>query len=92
MLLPTERSVTRWWQAPLFFDEEALRNPVFETDALLMEVILENKVPAEWERIRIDLDQIWALKRYDKNQTTSSEEAATLYYDSAKLRMPPIHQ
>jgi hypothetical protein len=24
---PTDRIVTRWWQAPLFFDDDALWNP-----------------------------------------------------------------
>ena len=89
---PTEREHTRWWQAALFLDYDALWNPAIETDALLIDVILKNKLPEERERIRIDFSQIWALKRFNKYQTVSSEEESTLYYDGTKLKMPPIHQ
>ena len=92
VLPPTDRSITRWWQAPLFLDDEALRNPVFEADALVIDVILKNKLPAEWERIRIELGQIWALKRFHKQQTISSEQDTTLYYDGARLKMPSLYQ
>lgn len=46
VLPPTERTLTRWWQAPLYIDydrsgEPALWNPIFEDDALLVDVILK---------------------------------------------------
>ncbi len=92
VLPPTERSITRWWQAPLFFDDDALRNPVFEVDALVIDVILKNKLPAEWERIRIDYSQIYSLMRYNKHRQPMSEEEYILYHNTDKLQMPPMHQ
>lgn len=56
---PTERRITRWWQAPLYIDYDALWNPAFEDDrtggpAILIDVILKNELPAQHERIRIE--------------------------------------
>jgi hypothetical protein len=90
ILPPTDRSVTQWWQAPLFLDSDALWNPTFEEDAMLMDVILRNERPAIPERIRIEYSQIWSLKRFYKGQT-AKETDWTLYHNSSKLRMPPTH-
>lgn len=87
---PTDRAVTRWWQAPLFFDYDALWNPTFEEDAMLIDVILRNQLPAVHERIRIEYGQIWSLQGLYKSQTTCSESERVLYHDSDKLRMPPV--
>ncbi|MBO0936473.1 hypothetical protein J2I47_07955 [Fibrella sp. HMF5335] len=87
---PTKRTQTRWWQAPLFFDDDALRNPVIAVDALLIDVILINKLPAEWERIRIDYSQIYSLKRFNRHQQRMQTDEYLLYYDAAKLQMPPL--
>lgn len=88
---PTDRTITRWWQAPLFFDYDALWNPVLEEDAMLIDVILQNELPAIHERIRIEYRQIWSLQRLYKSQATSSESERVLYHNSANLRMPPIN-
>lgn len=87
---PTDRTVTRWWQAPLFLDYDALWKPAFEEDAMLIDVILRNQLPAVHERIRIEYGQIWSLQRLYKSQTTSSESERVLYHDSDKLRMPSV--
>lgn len=87
---PTDRTVTRWWQAPLFLDYDALWHPAFEEDAILIDVILRNQLPAIHERIRIKYGQIWSLQRLYKSQSTSSESERMLYHNSAKLRMPPV--
>ncbi len=87
---PTDRTITQWWQAPLFLDYDALWNPAFEEDAMLIDVILRNELPAVHERIRIRYDQIWSLERYYKSQTTSTEADRVRFHDSAKLRMPPV--
>ncbi|XAZ82161.1 hypothetical protein A6C57_27925 (plasmid) [Fibrella sp. ES10-3-2-2] len=91
ILPPTDRTVTQWWQAPLFFDDDALWNPAFENDAILIDVILRNELPAVHERIRIKYSQIWSLKRFYKEQNAGSDADWLLYNDSAKLRMPPIY-
>ena len=90
VLLPTERTLTRWWQVPLYVDYDALWNPLFEDDAILVDVILKNKLPAEHERIRIEYAQIWSLKRFHHEEKPKYADDWILYNDSAKLKMPPI--
>lgn len=87
---PTERTVTRWWQAPLYIDYDALLNPEFEADALLIDVILKKKLPAEWERIRIEYAQIWSLEHIYQAEKPKSAQDWILFHDSAKLKMPPV--
>ncbi|MGF7218827.1 hypothetical protein GGR92_005006 [Spirosoma lacussanchae] len=91
ILPPTDRTITQWWQAPLFLDYDALWKPAFEEDALLIDVILRNQLPAVYERIRIQYNQIWSLERFYKSQTTSTEAERVIYHDSDRLRMPPVH-
>lgn len=96
ILPPSNHIVTRWWQAPLFFDDDrdggpALWNPAFEDDAILIDVILRNELPAVHERIRIEYSQIWSLKRFYKGQNAELSADRILYNDSSKLQMPPIH-
>lgn len=86
---PTERRITRWWQAPLYVDYDALWNPTFEDDALLIDVILKNELPAQHERIRIEYAQIWSLKRFHFQEKIRSADDSVLYHDSSKLKMPP---
>ncbi len=61
VLPPTERTLIRWWHAPLYIDYDALWNPIFEDDALMIDVILKNKLPTQHERIRVEYTQIWSL-------------------------------
>ena len=91
---PTERRITRWWQAPLYIDydrsgEPALWNPAFEDDAMLIDVILKNELPAQHERIRIEYAQIWSLKRFHFQEKLRSSDESVLYHNSSKLKMPP---
>ena len=95
ILPPTDRVITRWWQSPLFFDDDrsgepALWNPVVEQGAITMDVILRNQLPAVYERIRIEYSQIWSLKRVYKGQHVESDADWILYNDSSKLRFPPV--
>lgn len=90
VLPPTERTLTRWWQAPLYIDYDALWNPIFEDNAMLVDVILKNKLPAEHERIHIEYAQIWSLKRFHFQEELRSADDSILYNDSSKLKMPPI--
>ncbi|MVM34005.1 hypothetical protein GO755_28485 [Spirosoma sp. HMF4905] len=87
---PTERSVTRWWQAPLYIDYDALWNPNFEKDGFQIDVILKNQLPAERERIRIDYAQIWSLERIHQGEKPKSAQDWVLFHDSAKLKFPPV--
>ena len=87
---PTERRVTRWWQAPLYIDYDALWNPAFEHDAILVDVLLKNKLPAERERIRIEYGQIWSLERVHQVEKYQLANDWILYHDSSKLRFPPV--
>ena len=87
---PTDRQVTRWWQAPLFLDFDSIWNTEFVDDGMLCDVILKNQLPAERERIKIGYDQIYSVTRFIKGQNIS-EKDSQLYHDSAKLKMPPIH-
>ena len=87
---PTERRVTRWWQAPLYVDYDALWNPEFKDDELLVDVILKNQLPAERERIRIEFGQIWSLERVHQAEKSQSANDWILYHDSSKLSLPPV--
>lgn len=89
VLPPTERTLTRWWQAPLYIDYDALWNPIFEDNALLIDVILKNKLSAEHERIRVEYTQIWSLKRFHSQKKPHSADDSVLYHDSLKLKMLP---
>ncbi|RIV17462.1 hypothetical protein DYU11_31920 [Fibrisoma montanum] len=91
VLPPTDRNLTRWWQAPLYIDYDALWNPVFEDNAMLIDVILKNKLPAEHERIRIEYAQIWSLKRFHHEEKPKFADDWILYNDSSKLKMPPLN-
>lgn len=88
---PTERTLTRWWQAPLYLDYDALWNPIFEDDAIQIDVILKNKLPAEHERIRIEYAQIWSLKRFHHEERPKSADNWILYNNASKLKMPPLN-
>ena len=89
VLPPTERTLTRRWQSPLYIDYDAVWNLVFENGAMLVDVILKNKLPAEHERIRIEYAQIWSLKRFHYQENPQSADEWILYNDPAKLKMPP---
>ena len=84
---PTDREITRWWQAPLFLDFDSIWNAEFVEDGMLCDVILKNKLPAERERIKIVYDQIYGVCRFIKGQNVS-EKDSQLYRDSSKLKMP----
>lgn len=85
---PTDRQVTRWWQAPLFLDYDAIWDAEFVDDGMLCDVILKNKLPAERERIKIEYGQIYGIRRFTK-ENPKSEKDYQLYADSSKLKMPP---
>ena len=86
---PTERTVARWYMTPLFLDYDAIWNAELVEDGMLCDVILKNKLPAERERIKIEYEQIYNVKRFVKGQPTT-EKDSQLYYNSSKLKMPPV--
>ena len=86
---PTDREITRWWQAPLFLDYDSIWNAEFVEDGMLCDVILKNKLPAERERIKIVYDQIYGISRFKTEQSVADKDSQ-LYYDTAKFKMPPI--
>ncbi len=92
IISPTERTTTRWWQAPLYLDYNAIWNPVLEANAIVADVILTDKQPAEYERIRIEYAQVWLLKRFHHQEKPQSADEWILYNDSAKLKMPPTEK
>ncbi len=86
---PTDRQITRWWQAPLFLDYNSIWNAEFAQDGMYCDVILKNQLPAERERIKLAFDQIYRITRFRDGQPIT-EEGAQIYCDSAKLKMPLI--
>ncbi len=86
---PTDRQVTRWWQAHLFLDYDSIWNAEIAEDGMLCDVILKNQLPAERERIKICYDQIYGVTRFIEGQDIS-EKDSELYWESSKLRMPPV--
>lgn len=99
---PTERTVTRWYQTPLFLNHDALWNPEFAKDGILFDVILKNKLPAERERIKLDYAQIYTIKRIHFGELPRSETDSRVYYQSEedskiynkpeKIKMPPGYE
>ena len=87
---PTDRTITQWWQAPLFVDYDSLWNAEFVEDGMLCEVILKNQLPAERERIKFYYSQVYGINRFFNDQTLA-EKDYQLYYDSTKFKMPPLH-
>lgn len=85
--MPTDRTVTRWWQAPLFLDHDAIWAPEFVDDALLCDVILMNQLPARRERIMIEYSQIYRITRFMMGMPTTEAESL-VYTDQSKFRMP----
>lgn len=77
---PTDRQVTRWHQAPLFLDYDSIWNSEFVEDGMLRNVILKNQLPAQRERIRIQYDQIYGIRRFIKKRPMS-EKDYPLYHD-----------
>lgn len=86
---PTNRTIVRWCQAPLFLDYDAIWDTEFVEDGLLCDVILKNEPPAKRERIKILYDQIYGISRFKAEQSVADKESQ-LYYDIAKFRMPPL--
>ncbi len=86
---PTDRSITQWWQAPLFVDNDALWDAEFVEDGMLCDVILKNQLPAERERIKLYYDQIYGISRFKTEQSVADKDSQ-LYYDNTKFKMPPI--
>jgi hypothetical protein len=84
---PTERDVTRWWQAPLFLNDDAIWNTEFEEDGMFCDVVLKNKLPAERERIKISYEQIYRITRFMKSELVS-EKDCQVYGDLSKFKMP----
>ncbi len=58
---------------------------------MVIDVILKNELPAQYERIRIEYAQIWSLKRFHFREKLRSADDSVLYHDSSKLKMPPIN-
>ena len=77
---PTERNVTRWYHTPLFINYDALWNPEFVEDGLLVDVILKNQLPAEKERIKLEYDQIYSIKRVNYRKLTRVETNGEIRY------------
>lgn len=89
ILPPTDREVTRWWQAPLFLDYDSIWNVEFVEDAMICDVILQKSLPAKKERIKVGYQQIYGISRYKKGENLT-ESDSQLYHYSAKLKMPPL--
>ncbi len=53
---PTDRTATRFRLTPLSFTFDALRNPRFTHDGLLCDIILKNKLPEEWETVKLGFE------------------------------------
>ncbi len=87
--LPTDRAVTRWYQAPLFLNHDAIWNAQFTEDGMLCDVILKNQLPAQRERIKVEYEQIYRITRFVEGKPTTEKESI-LYTDSSKLIMPPL--
>jgi len=84
------RTDTRWYMTPLYIDYDAIWNPAFVEDGMLLDVILKNKLPAEPERIKLDYSQIYSVSRFHFNESPKTEKDTMVYYDSAKMKMPPL--
>jgi hypothetical protein len=81
--VPIDRTVTRWWQAPLFL----IWNPEFVDEELLCDVILMNHLPARHERIKIEYNQIYRITRFMIGIPTTEAESL-VYTEQSKFRMP----
>lgn len=88
---PTDRTTTQWYMCPLFVDYDSVWNAAFEDEAVLVDVILKNKLPAERERIKIEFSQIYAVKRVHFDEEPKTEAESLLYSDYKKMQMPPVH-
>lgn len=88
---PTERIVTRWYMTPLFLDYDAIWNAEFIDDGMLCDVILKNKLPAEQERIKIEYEQVYSIKRVHSDEPAKSEAENQIYNKIRKLKRPPVH-
>jgi hypothetical protein len=86
---PTDRQITRWWQAPLFLDYDAIWNAEIVEDGMLCDVLLKNELPPERERIKILYSQIYKISRFTTEQSIADKDSQ-LYCDTAKFNMPPI--
>lgn len=82
VLPPTERSVTQWHHTPLFLDYDALWNPEFVEDGMLLDVILKNQLPAEKERIKLKYEHISLVKRTHFGELRQSDTDPSVYYQS----------
>ncbi|WP_332369813.1 hypothetical protein [Spirosoma telluris] len=89
ILPPTDREVTRWWQAPLFLDYDSIWNVEFVEDAMICDVILQKSLPAKKERIKVGYQQIYRVARFIEG-VNMTEKQSYLYSDSSKLKMPPL--
>lgn len=82
-ILPSmDRAVTRWRQTPLFLNYDALWNPEFVDDGMLFDVILNNQLPAQRERIKLEYAQISLISRTHLGELPRSETDSNVYYQS----------
>lgn len=79
---PTERTLTRWRNTPLFINYDALWNAEFVQDGMLFDVILKNQLPVEKERIKLEYDQIRLIKRTNTGELQRSETDPNVFYQS----------
>lgn len=85
--LPTDRTITRWWQAPLFLNHDAIWNAEFVHDGMVCNVILKNQLPAQRERIKIEYQQIYRISCTIAGKSMTEKES-NVYSDTSKLKMP----
>ncbi|GAB3753208.1 hypothetical protein [Spirosoma pomorum] len=85
---PTQRTVTRWYHAPLFLNYDSIWEAQLVDGGMLCDVILKNALPAERERIKIDFDQIYRINRF-WNGENITQPASELYSDQSVFKVPP---
>lgn len=80
----------RWWLAVMWLNEETTRNLELRADELQLDVLLDGRRLADWTRVSIPYSEVWDVLHQRTKGSPNPNGWATLYYDHAAMRMPPV--
>nr|GFC67181.1 hypothetical protein [Tanacetum cinerariifolium] len=60
-------------------------------DELQLDVLLDGRRLADWTRVSIPYSEVWDVLHQRTKGSPNPNGWATLYYDHAAMRMPPLH-
>ena len=80
----------RWWLAIMWLNEETTRNFELGSDELQLDVLLDGRRLSNWTRVSIPYSEVWDILHQRTKDSPDPNSWATLYYDHAAMRMPPV--